>query len=208
MRRFYTTLLEQDPNSEMARRWCAMTGLLPRNEAEKWVAEQTKKKLSGKSSPMKAAPKKKSSTAASAAKRKAPAPAEKKKSSTKATKTKNDNDGSRSDDEEDFKSARKAKASASKPKPKAVVAAAPPAAEKAPAKKTKKENDDENTTTTSSSGSDSDDGGAEVIPKPKQRGPNSVSQIWRTRDVAFHDGGLSGTDSDDDVPLAQRINNC
>jgi hypothetical protein len=40
LRRFYTTLLAQVPASEMARRWCAQFGLLPRADAEKWVLEQ------------------------------------------------------------------------------------------------------------------------------------------------------------------------
>ena len=40
LRRFYTSLKEQRPGSEMATRWCAQHGLLPREEAEAWVVEQ------------------------------------------------------------------------------------------------------------------------------------------------------------------------
>lgn len=205
LRRFYTTLLEQDPDSEMARRWCAMTGLLPRNEAENWVAEQTKKKLSGKSSPMKSVPKKKSNASATAPKRKAPAPTKKKKSSTKATAENghgNDSSSSSSsDEEEDFKSAKKAKPSFSKPKSAAAVA--PSAAKNPSAKKTKKENDGEDT------GSSDNNDGVEGISQPKQRStapPTTITAEKKTkRDVAFTDGGMDGTDSDDDVPLGQRM---
>eukprot|EP00877_Chromochloris_zofingiensis_P000461 jgi/Chrzof1/10415/UNPLg00339.t1 len=38
LRKFYTTLLEQNPDSEMAKRWCVIHGLLSREEAEEWVA--------------------------------------------------------------------------------------------------------------------------------------------------------------------------
>lgn len=48
-RRFYTSLLEQNPKSEMAQKWCVMNGLLPVEEAKKWVAKHGKK-TSGKSS--------------------------------------------------------------------------------------------------------------------------------------------------------------
>ena len=40
LRRFYTSLKEQRSGSEMATRWCAQHGLLPREEAEAWVVEQ------------------------------------------------------------------------------------------------------------------------------------------------------------------------
>lgn len=42
-RRFYTSLLEQKPKSEMAQKWCVMNGLLPVEEAKKWVAKHGKK---------------------------------------------------------------------------------------------------------------------------------------------------------------------
>lgn len=48
-RRFYTSLLEQNPKSEMAQKWCVMNGLLPIEEAKKWVAKHVKK-TSGKNS--------------------------------------------------------------------------------------------------------------------------------------------------------------
>lgn len=56
LRRFYTTLLEQKPRSEMARKYCVMYGLLSRAEAEAWVEEQARRK--GRS-PTKMVPKKK-----------------------------------------------------------------------------------------------------------------------------------------------------
>lgn len=59
LRRFYTSLLQQNPESEMARRWCAIHGLLERDDAEEWVAEQARKK--GRASPTKA-PAKRTST--------------------------------------------------------------------------------------------------------------------------------------------------
>lgn len=48
-RRFYTSLLEQNPKSQMAQKWCVMNGLLPIEEAKKWVAKHGKK-TSGKTS--------------------------------------------------------------------------------------------------------------------------------------------------------------
>lgn len=175
LRRFYTSLLEQDPTSEMARRWCAMTGLLPRDQAEKWVKEQTKRKLSGKSSPIKSAAKKKAPSA-SVPKRKVPAPEQQKSKKVKAEK--------RSDDEADFKSAKKAKHA---PTSKAS------SEKKPPAKELKQDSSD----------SSDDDDASEVMPQTKQR--STVAQNKTNRDVAFTDGGMDGTDSDDDIPLGQRM---
>lgn len=45
-RRFYTSLLEQVPSSEMAKKWCVIHGLLPIEEAKKWVAKNGKKAAS------------------------------------------------------------------------------------------------------------------------------------------------------------------
>jgi hypothetical protein len=39
LRRFYSSLLAQNTKSEIARRWCVQHGLLPVEEAEKWLAE-------------------------------------------------------------------------------------------------------------------------------------------------------------------------
>lgn len=44
LRKFYTSLLKQRPESEMARRWCAMHGLLPEEEAAAWVEQQAAKR--------------------------------------------------------------------------------------------------------------------------------------------------------------------
>lgn len=181
LRRFYTSLLEQRSDSEMARRWCAMTGLLSKQDAEEWVTEQGKKK--GGKSPSKQ-------------------PASKRPSSAPSTKRKST---AASDDEADFKSAKKKKVSLGKDtgaeKKKKVVQ--PPAAVKP-----KKEKED---------AGDSDD---EVMPQAKQRKPTTTAtnktaaaaaSVPRKvpsstkRDVAFTDGGMDGSDSDDDVPLVQRM---
>jgi len=39
MRKFYTSLLEQNPDSAMAKKWCVMHGLLSAEEAEEWVRQ-------------------------------------------------------------------------------------------------------------------------------------------------------------------------
>ena len=168
MRRFYTTLIDQKPESEMARRWCAMTGLLSKQDAEQWVAEQARKK--GAKSPSKAAVKRPSSGVS-------------KRKSTAAA-----------DDEGDFKSAKKkkvtptAKSTGSDTKKKSV---------KAPVAKSRKEVIDDD--------DDDDDSDAEIIPKAKHRSTSSKKLHPKKRDVAFTDGGMDGSDSDDDVPLVQRM---
>ena len=43
LRRFYTSLLEQIPSSEMAKKWCVIHGLVSIEEAKKWVAKYGKK---------------------------------------------------------------------------------------------------------------------------------------------------------------------
>lgn len=66
LRQFYMSLLEQVPTSELARKWCVVHGLLPVEEAKKWVAKYGKK------------------TAAANTKRKAPAGASNGSSTKKA----------------------------------------------------------------------------------------------------------------------------
>lgn len=39
LRKFYTSTLEQRPDSAMARKWCVMYGLLSREDAQAWVDE-------------------------------------------------------------------------------------------------------------------------------------------------------------------------
>eukprot|EP00198_Chlamydomonas_reinhardtii_P004933 XP_001694269.1 predicted protein [Chlamydomonas reinhardtii] len=47
LRKFYTSLLEQIPESEMAKKWCLQHGLLSRDEAEKLAAVLKKTKATG-----------------------------------------------------------------------------------------------------------------------------------------------------------------
>lgn len=43
LRKYYTSLLQQRPDSQLARKWCVQHGLLPREEALQWLAEAGKK---------------------------------------------------------------------------------------------------------------------------------------------------------------------
>eukprot|EP00210_Caulerpa_lentillifera_P003063 g2925.t1 len=48
LRRFYTSLLEENSDSKMARKWCIQHGLLKKDEAEQWcLSNSTKSRLSG-----------------------------------------------------------------------------------------------------------------------------------------------------------------
>lgn len=77
-RRFYTSLLQQIPTSDMAKKWCVMAGLLPEEDARKWVEQNAKKKVNaGKSQTI---AKKKATP------RKSPKPAVKKERTPKAKK--------------------------------------------------------------------------------------------------------------------------
>jgi hypothetical protein len=189
LRKFYTSLLDQVPESEMARRWCATHGLLSREAAEAWVEEQARKK--GAKSPAKQ--RRPSSAATTEA----------------ARKRKNISD----DDENDFKSTVK------KPKSKRNAGAAPAAVSKSAKKASERsaaENGRKKDTIPDDESSESDE---EIMPQAKKRAavppaavPKAVANGSGSkvppgrvnRDVAFADGGLDGTDSDDDVPLLQR----
>lgn len=153
LRQFYTSLLRQRPESEMARKWCAQVGLLSREEAEEWVAEQAKKR--GSKSPAKSATGAKRAVAAGAGKK-------------------------RLCNSDDFKSTEKKLKKPSSTKENKIAK-----------KKVVYASDKDN---------DSDDD-REVLPKKKERPPPSSAK----RDVAFLDGGLDGSDSDDDLPLLQRV---
>jgi len=163
----------------MARRWCAMTGLLSREDAEAWVAEQAKKK--GSRSPRKPAARR---PASASGKRKAVA------------------------DEDDFKSAKRGKKT---PQGKKDAAKAKGSSEKKAKKKAESEEEWDSES----------DGDEEVLPQKKQRGETKANgsaaadgkktpasgapKPKSVRDVAFVDGGMDGSDSDDDVPLLQRV---
>ena len=149
LRKFYTTLLEQVPGSEMARRWCAIHGLLPLAEAEAWVKEQAKKKDTK-------------------------APAVRRASSSSGKR------GRSSKDEDDFKTStkKKSKSTGQTSRPKAT---------------TKKPG---NATTVKGSSI------SKRITKPSTI--KTAKDTPSRRDVAFIDGGMDGSDSDDDIPLLQR----
>jgi len=156
-----------------------MVGLLSKEDAEEWVEDQAKKKAG------------KSPTKPTARR---PASASTKRKTTDSSAT-----------EDDFKSAQTSKRkfdTERKPKPKkeSKVTAE---------KKLKKKPDCIEEGWESSDGSDND----ELVLKKKQRskdksakGLHAKKSVAKTttRDVAFEDGGLDGTDSDDDVPLLQR----
>lgn len=147
LRKFYTSLLEQVPDSEMAKRWCVMSGLLSVEEATAWVAKNGKKKSTN-------SPQKKSSSRKTGSKVKAVRTGKHKSVSVKKLKGK-----------------------------------ARPA-------KVKIISEDELS-------SDS-----EVMPKKgssrrKSNTPKTGKADRTKKDVAFFDGGLDESDSDDDIPLAQ-----
>lgn len=153
LRKFYTSLLEQVPDSEMAKRWCVMSGLLSVEEATAWVAKNGKKKSTN-------SPQKKSSSRKTGSKVKAVRAGKHKSVSVKKLK-----DGKKS----------KGKARPAKVK---IIS------------------EDELS-------SDS-----EVMPKKgssrrKSNTPKTGKADRTKKDVAFFDGGLDESDSDDDIPLAQ-----
>lgn len=180
LRRFYTSLLEQRPDSDMARRWCAQFGLLPREEAERWVLEQASKKGKG-TSPAKptAAKKRAASSGAKVAAKRSKAAGGK----VKATEASEDEWSEGSEDEVLPTKKRRVGGGSSGGK-KAAAAAG--------------------------SSSDSDDAFKAPPPKPKPKSKPkaepkpSVTQPRSQRDVAFVDGGLDGSSSDeDDMPLSR-----
>lgn len=142
LRRFYTSLLEQVPNSEMARRWCAIHGLLDTKAAAAWVEEQARRR--GNKSPSKSQQRRPASKTGSMG--------EGKKKKMKKRRADSGADHHHNDDS-DFKS-------------------------------TKSVN---------------------KKPKEKIKKPSEKNLSKSTRDVAFADGGLDGSDSDDDVPLHVRL---
>lgn len=202
LRRFYTSLLEQTPDSEMARRWCAMTGLLSHEDAEAWVAEAARKKGGGGSrSPSKPAPRR-STGGASTAKKKAPAAKKVKEESSAGEE-------SSSEEEEDFKAKKR-------PAKKAPAPRGSSAQKKA--KKVASSDEESASDEDSAIDEESDSDAEEVIPQAKQRGgrtpaappaarpaPPLKKPAATKRDVAFTDGGMEGSDSEDDVPLGQRM---
>lgn len=157
LRRFYTTLLEQVPTSEMARRWCAIHGLLDVEAAAAWVEEQARKR--GSKSPSKSQTRRPASVAGKSSGKTSSSLETKQKTKTKAKaevkKRKVESDDDDDDDNDDFKSTKK-----------------PSTVKTDKVKKNK---------------------------KATERNPKSM------RDVAFADGGLDGSDSDDDVPLHLRL---
>lgn len=101
LRRFYTSLLEQIPSSEMAKKWCVIHGLVSIEEAKKWVAKYGKK-----SAPATAKKRNVSAVGGKPATKKATKkastgkPAAKKAKATSVKKTKHkENDPSDSDEE-------------------------------------------------------------------------------------------------------------
>eukprot|EP00890_Picochlorum_soloecismus_P005831 jgi/Picsp_1/6249/NSC_03603-R1_protein len=155
LRKFYTSLLEQVPESEMAKRWCVMSGLLSIEEATAWVAKNGKKKSTS-------SPQKKSSSRKTGSKVKAVRTGKHKSVSVKK-----------------LKDAKKSKAKARPAKVKII-------------------SEDELS-------SDS-----EVMPskgsrRQKSDAPKASNAGRNKKDVAFFDGGLDESDSDDDIPLAQMM---
>jgi len=153
LRKFYTSLLEQVPDSEMAKRWCVMSGLLSTEEATAWVAKNGRKKSTN-------SPQKKSSSRKTGSKVKAVRMGKHKSAPVKKLK-----DGKKS----------KGKAHRSKVK----------------------------TVSEEELSSDS-----EVLPtkgssRRKSDTPKAGTAGRSKKDVAFFDGGLDESDSDDDIPLAQ-----
>ena len=88
-RRFYTSLLQQIPTSDMAKKWCVMAGLLPEEDARKWVEQNSKKKVSTVKSQTSA--KKKATPRKSAVKKERP-PKGKKKTSVEYRDDPSDSD--------------------------------------------------------------------------------------------------------------------
>lgn len=167
LRKFYTTLLDQRPDSQMAKKWCVQHGLLPREQAEKWMKEN-KKALATKS-PSKATarpPAQRKSTGGASTARKPLTGANKKQAPGPKRSSLKDisDDGWSSDDNEEVLPAKKKRASL-------------PDVEKP--------------------GS---------IPKPPLIPRKQLQQPSKRKDVAFADGGLGSSDSDDDVPLLARKN--
>ncbi|GIL79645.1 hypothetical protein Vretimale_12240 [Volvox reticuliferus] len=107
LRKFYTSLLEQRPESEIAKKWCLTHGLLSREEAEDLVAQLKKSKPAVKS-PAKPSARSESKNAAAKPRRtmeKAPAPKRQRQaiSPPKRTRAKysDEEDESSSDSDED-----------------------------------------------------------------------------------------------------------
>lgn len=190
LRRFYTSLLEQNPDSDMAKRWCVMHGLLDRTKAEAWVADQVRKK--GAKSPSKLTTVR----------------------GTPSTKKRKISENS--EDEVQGKKAMKASRMVAVPSAKRNAdTSGGKMKQKSPSQVKKKieSSGDEKASCSDEISEDSD--AEEVMPKAKLRigaaapqnpKPASVPVLRKTsRDVAFADGGLDGTDSDDNVPLKVRM---
>jgi hypothetical protein len=185
LRKFYTSMLAQIPGSALAQKWCVQHGLLDDDAASKWVMANGHGRGRAAASPAKRRP-----SAPGAARKPAPkpvkkaAPGKKKKASSSSDESSWDDSSSDSD----VPLAKRAK----------------PAVKKKPVMVKKK------AASPSSSDSDSDVPLARVAAKPKPPPPAvkpkpEPPSSTKKRDVAFADGGLDDSSSDDDVPLAQRV---
>ncbi|GIL52455.1 hypothetical protein Vafri_8332 [Volvox africanus] len=134
LRKFYTSLLEQRPESELAKKWCLTHGLLPREEAEDLVAQLKKSKPAIKS-PAKPSARSESKSAAAKPRRpteKAPAPKRQRQAVPPPKKSRakysdvEDESSSDSDEDDDDEPIVKAKP-ATKPAAKAPAAKSTPA---------------------------------------------------------------------------------
>lgn len=175
LRKFYMSLLEQVPSSEMARRWCVIHGLLPQEEAEAWVQEQTKKK--GVKSPTK-----------------------------KVGRVSSGNKRTRTDAMKDGR--KKAKSA-----PPSARTSKPTAKETKPVEKKNEKNDrsldrpvkeEDGTDKIKCSVDKSGDGKRQTAAVGSSGDKKGRILSVTNRDVAFVDGGLDGSDSEDDIPLLQR----
>ncbi|DBA84694.1 TPA: hypothetical protein ACH3X1_005949 [Trebouxia sp. C0004] len=198
LHKFYTTLKQQRPDSEMAKKWCLIHGLLDLEEAEQLVAELKLRKGQTRS-PAKAVngtAGRRSSTGG-AAPPKRPAAASSKPAAKRRVM---DSDGE-SDEDDDFAApARKVQKQGSGNSGKARAAAKPPS---------------RTTSNAQAPGARPSSAGA----RPGSAGRSGKSAAERPaakprplvastqKDKAFADGGLDSIsdDSDDDKPLGRRM---
>ncbi|KAL0047295.1 hypothetical protein WJX82_000105 [Trebouxia sp. C0006] len=197
LHKFYTTLKQQRPDSDMAKKWCLIHGLLDLEEAEQLVAELKLRKGQTRS-PAKAvngtAGRRSSTGAAAPPKRPAAA------FSKPAAKRRVMDSDEESDDDDDFAApAKKVQKQGSGNSSKARAAAKPPS----------------RTTSNAQAGARPSSGGA----RPGSAGRSGKAAAGRpaakprplvastTKDKAFADGGLDpiSDDSDDDKPLGRRM---
>ncbi|DBA74798.1 hypothetical protein WJX79_003606 [Trebouxia sp. C0005] len=198
LHKFYTTLKQQRPDSEMAKKWCLIHGLLDLEEAEQLVAELKLRKGQARS-PAKAvngtAGRRSSTGGAAPPKRPAAA------SSKPAAKRRVMDSDEESDEDDDFAApARKVQKQGSGTSSKARAAAKPPSRTTSNAQAPG--------VRPSSAGARPDSAGrsgksAAERPAAKPRPLVASTQ----KDKAFADGGLDpiSDDSDDDKPLGRRM---